>query len=535
MRGKLPLFDHAKSSGATVAATGRAPSLVRACSFSALRISTGLYMRFFHIRLHMSVPGSKSRQTGRLALGCMLLFTMFAMTFPAPAANAQTQTITVTQGVVNLGMTSAVVVTAPAAGTYTVVVVKPTGTKVSLNFTFTATGQTQNATLGNAASGFKAAVDQVGTYNIFLEQGSQVVGTTSLYATNKLNLSMDMVNGGTCWYIAGAQRGTKMFPRFYITYASNAAPITNFTKGIYVTYNYPDGTKLNATWHAKTAAAPDQGGSGGDTGFYIGKFQPTWNFTAVGPWIPTVVAADAFGNTVTYKYSGPAFNVTPATLATSVQLVDAKSAQLVSGLYNGQAVTVKATITYPASAEPVPGFVAPLDSTARGGVVNALIGWGFYNATTSSFGSAKSPGGLIGTVAMTYTGANGTWTGNFNAASLPSLQAGTNYMVVLSASDKASPPNTGFATLTLPAATIQTQTVTSTALSTSVSTLTSVTTAVSTAISTTIKTTISTAISTTTQNAVQNVEAIPTWAYAVMAVLLIVGLAIGYVARRPKR
>jgi hypothetical protein len=441
----------------------------------------------------------------------MLMFTLVAMMFAAPVARAQTQNIAVTQGVVNLGMTSTVVVTAPAAGTYSVVVVKPSGAKASLDFTFTAAGQTRNATFGNATAGFNAAVDQVGTYNIFLEQGGQVLGTTSMYATDKLNISMDMVNGGSCWYIAGATRGTKMFPRFYITYASNGVPINNNITGIHVTYTFPDGTKVNASWHKPTVEAPVQGGSGGTTGFYIGKFQPNWNYTAVGPWIPTVTAGDAYGNTVTYKYSGPAFAVSPATLATSVQLVDPKSGQLVSGFYQGQSVTVKATITYPTNAEPVAGFVAPLDSAARGGVVNALVGWGFYNTTSNSFGSAKTPGGLISQVAMSYTGANGTWTGNFTPTSLPSLQPGTNFVVVVSAADKASPPNSGLATLTVAPATIQNVTTTETTLSTVVSTATA------------------------TSSVAQAAASIPTVVYAGMAILLVVGLIIGYIVKVPRR
>ncbi len=471
-------------------------------------------MRFLINASPMRHTIPKARQTARLALGSVLLFTMFAATFAAPAAYAQTQSIAVTQGIVNLGMTTNVVVTAPAAGTYTVVVAKPSGAQASLNFTFTAAGQKQNATYGNAAAGFKAAVDQVGTYNIFLEQGGQVVGTTSLYATNKMNLSMDMVNGGVCWYIAGAARGYKMFPRFYITYASNGQAITNATKGIYVTYNYPDGTKLNASWHRPTAAAPDQGGSGGSTGFYIGKFQPNWNYTAVGTWVPTVTAADAYGNTVTYKYTGPAFTVTPATLATSAQLFDVKSGQLVSGLYNGQSVKVQATVIYPTNQETVPGFAGPLDSATRGGVVNALLGWGFYNTTSNSFGRAKTPGGLIAQVPMTYTGANGTWTGKFNATSLPSLQTGTNFVLVLTAADKASPPNTGLALLTLPPATLQNVTTTATAVSTLVSTVTSVSSAVST---------------------VAGAAGLSTEIFAGMAILLVVGLIIGYIMKVPRR
>jgi len=437
-----------------------------------------------------------------LAVGSLLLFTMLATTFPATAAHAQTQTIAATPGVVNLGMTSTIVVTAPAEGTYAVVVVKPSGTRLLLNYTFTAPGQAQNATFGDAASGFKATIDQVGTYNVFLEQGSMLVGSTSLYATSKLNLSMDMVTGGTCTYISGATRGTKMLPRFYVTYASNGAPITNVTKGIYVTYALPDGTKANATWHPPSTAAPDQGGAGGDTGFYIGKVLPNWNYTAVGPWVPTVVVGDAFGNTATYTYSGSPFTISPATLTMGVQLVDARTGEMVSGLYGGQLVTVRATVTYPTNAEPVPGFVAPLESAARGGKVNALVGWGFYNATTNTFGG-KTPGGLIGAVVMTYASAISTWTGNFNATALPTLQAGTNFVVVVTASDEASPPNTGLAMLTLPPAAIQTTTTTAT--------------------------------QTVTTTATRTAEGISTVVYAAMAVLLVIGVIVGYVARATRK
>ncbi len=429
-----------------------------------------------------------------MALGYLILFTMIAMTFQSPTANAQTQTITATPGVVNLGMTSTVAVTAPAAGRYSVIVVEPSGTKVSLNYTFAAPGQTQNATFGNGTSGFESMVDQVGTYNIFLEQGTQVVGATSLYATNKLNLSMDMVTGGTCAYISGATRGTKMLPRFYVTYASNGAPITNLTKGIYVTYTLPDGTKANATWHPPSTTAPDQGGAGGNTGFYIGKFMPNWNYTAVGPWDPTVTVGDAFGNTVTSTYGGSPFTVLPATFAMDVQLIDAKSGELVSGLYDGQTVTVKATVTYPTNAEPVPGFVAPLDSATRGGKVNGLVGWGFYNETTNTFGGDQ-PGGLIGTVAMTYSSSISTWTGNFNATSLPALTFGTNFIVVVTASDEASPPNTGLETLKLPPAAVQTVTTT----------------------------------------AVQSSEAIPSVAYAGMAIFLVMGIVVGYIVKASRK
>jgi hypothetical protein len=397
-------------------------------------------------------------------------------------------------------MTTSVAVVAPAQGTYTVVVVAPSGSRTLLNYTFTAAGQTKNATYGSSSSGFKALVNQVGTYNVFVEQGTQVVSSTSFYATNKLVVSMDMVTGGTCDYIAGQPRGEKFFPRFYITYASNGAPMTNNTKGWYVTYTLPDNSKVNATWHKPTVEAPNQGGSGGDTGFFIGKFQPTWNYTNVGPWSPVAVMGDAAGNTATYRYIGPAFLITPAQLATSIQIVDATTGQTVTGLYNGQGVVIKATITYPTNPEPVSGFVGPLDAATRGGSVAAQVGWGFYNRTSGAFGGT-SPGGLLGTVLMTYTGSNGTWTGQFKSSSLPTLPTGANYEVVISSTDKASPSNTGFATSILPPATLSS---------------------------------LSTTTTTSTQTIVQTIQSIPTVVYAALAILLILGVLIGYIVRVPR-
>jgi hypothetical protein len=462
-------------------------------------------------------PGITESSSAKFTMKWLVALSLAAL-LAAPmvtSVHAQTQYVTVTPGYINLGMVTTISVTGPAAGAYTVVVVGPDGTSNSLPFTFTSAGQVVNATYGNSTAGFKAVVNKVGTYNIFLEQGGQVVSSTAMSATNKLLVSMDMVDGGLCNPLSGAPRGTKLFPRFYVVYASTGAPMTTNSTGAYVTYNYPDGARLNASWHKPTAEAPNFAGSGGNTGFFIGKFQPNWNYTSVGPWIVSATAGDAAGNKATYVYSGPAFTLTPATLATNLQLVDSHSGALVTGLYNGQAVTVKATITYPTNAEPVSGFVGPLDAATRGGAVSALLGWGYYNATSNSFGSAKTPGGLIAQVPMTYSGANGTWVGNFTATSLPSLQAGATFVIVVNSADKASPSNTGQAIVTLPTATMNNVTTTATSVSTAVSTVTSTMTSVS---------------STATQAA-----GVPTVVYAGMAILLIIGLVIGYVMKVPRR
>ena len=275
------------------------------------------------------------------------------------------------------------------------------------------------------------------------------MASTTFLATNKLNVLMDMVNGGTCVYINGATRGTKMFPRFYVSYASTGALFTNVTKGAFVTYTLPDGTKANATWHKANTISQST------VGFFIGTYQPTWNSAFVGPWNPTAVIGDAAGNSATYKYVGSPFVISPVTLSTSITLVNSNNNQTLTGLANGTSGTIFAIIAYPTNAEAVPGFVAPLDSSIRGGVVTAQVGWGYYNTTSGTFGSAKNPGGQIAQVTMTYTGKSGIWAGNFSASSVPAIKSDASYEVIVSSKDKASPSNTGFAIANVAPATAQ--------------------------------------------------------------------------------
>ena len=421
----------------------------------------------------------------KVALMGFLVASVFAVSLiTVPVASAQSQPIAAIPGSVNLGMTTSIVVTAPSAGSYTAIVKQPNGTEATYTFDFASSGEVLNATYGNATSGFDAVVDQTGTYGVFLEQGSTVISSTAFYATNKLLVSMDMVNGGECAYIAGATRGTKMFPRFYIYFASDGVPMTNLDPGALVTYTLPDGTARNATW--------DRGAH-----LFVGKLQPSWNYTDVGAWNPSAVIRDAAGNEATFNYSGSPFVITPVQLDSSVQVTNS-AGQVVTTLSDGVSATIEATITYPTNAEPVPGFLGPLD-TARGGSVTAKVGWGFYNVTSGTFGGS-APGGLIGTVALTYTGSNGTWTGQFESNNLPTLPAGATYQVVVDSHDGASPSNTGFVSEVL----------TSGAASSAQS--------------------ITTSVSTVTEA----VETIPTVVYAALAMLLILGLIIGLIIRVPR-
>lgn len=289
-----------------------------------------------------------------------------------------------------------------------------------------------------------------------------------------------------------------MFPHTYVTYASNGAPWNNNSAGWSVKILTPDGKVTAETWDPYSVA------------FEAGVL-PNWNYTYVGTWSPQINASDSIGNVGVYKYSGSPFTINPATLSTAIQLTDAKTNQTVTSLYSGETVNIKATITYPTNAEPVTGFVGPLDSATRGGVVTANIGYGYFNASTKAYGgSAKNPGTLLQAVAMTYSGANGTWTGQYTAASLPTLPAGQTIEVVVTSADKASPPNTGLATLNVAPSLAPTTSTTST------TSAPPVTTTVTSSLVTTVS---------------QITQAIPTIAYAGMVILLALGLIIGLILR----
>ena len=451
--------------------------------------------------------GAQPKLNGSLPIRLFLVVSAITLLL-APVvtlpANAQTQVVSASPGYINLGMTTSVSVTAPASGTYSLVVQKPSGAKFDANLSFTEAGQSQNATFGNATSGFKTLVDQVGTYNVFLEQGTETVGSTSFYSTNKLIVTMDMVVAGTCIFVQGISRGEQFVPRFYAHYASNDAPLTASVRGASINFTTPSGQVENAPWDSYSS-------------LFDNAVSPNWNYTFVGSWNPEVNASDGYGNFGTFKYMGSPFVITPAQLSTSIALVDTSTGHNLTSLANGEGMTIMATITYPTNAEPVTGFVAPL-SPARGGAVAAEVGWGYYNTTSGAFGGGKTEGALLGTVPMTYSGHNGTWTGQFESASLPALPAGATYEVVVSSKDSASPVNEGFAMAQIaPTVTVapSTQTVTQVSSSTIVSTAT----------------TLSTVLSSTTQTVISTVQSIPTVVYAALAILLILGLIIGLVIR----
>jgi hypothetical protein len=436
----------------------------------------------------LSKRNVRSKKLSTLVFGALLLVVL-AFSIQVPQVAAQTQYISATPGYINLGMNTTISVTGPAAGSYSLIVLKPSGAKLQLNESFTSAGQVQTAVFGNSTSGFMSLADQVGTYNVFLEQGTTVVSSTSFYATNKLVVNMDMVNGGTCIYVAGVTRGVKMFPRFYLTYASTGGKITNSDKGISVVFTQPGNTKANASWDPFAK-------------LFVGKVFANWNYTNVGPWNPTAVVSDAAGNAGSFNYTGSPYVISPAILSTTIQLVDSKTNKTITSIATGENVTIYATISYPTNPEPVTGFVAPLDATVRGGVATGILGYGTYNATSQSFAGKNS--GQVTKLPLTYSGKNGVWVGSFNAGTLPTLNSSQTFEVVVNSADSASPPNTGSNILNVaPSAALTTVTTSSSHTTQSSSTT-------------------SPAITTS----------IPVWAYAGTTIALIIGVIVGFLARK---
>src|SRR5271170_7874637 len=131
----------------------------------------------------MFAQRSPSNGTRRFTLAALSIMLLLLVAPVFAAAHAQSQVVTATPGYVNLGMAVSMSVTAPASGAYSVVVKEPNGGSAQASLTFTSSGQTLNATFGGASSAFGTTVNQVGTYNVFVEQGTQLVGSTSFYAT----------------------------------------------------------------------------------------------------------------------------------------------------------------------------------------------------------------------------------------------------------------------------------------------------------------------------------------------------------------
>lgn len=208
--------------------------------------------------------------------------------------------------------------------------------------------------------------------------------------------------------------------------------------------------------------------------------------------------------------TGYPFVFSPAQFVTNIQLFNATSTIPIVGLSSGQTINITANVQYSVpNGGAQGGFNGPLDSAIKGGVVVATVGWGFYNTTSNTFGGENGTGGVIATVLLTYSNVSQVWSGTFNSGSLPIVPNATTYEVVVTSHDSASPPNTGFATLSVPLSASQRTNIAITSVSTA--------------------TTVSVAVSTINHT----ITAVPMWnynalVYTAIALVLIVGLVVGF-------
>jgi len=513
---------------------------------------------------------TKLRARASIVLLLFSALTVAGALAPGVSAANPTPVVAATPGYVNLGMNVTITVTAPAAGTYTVSVETPSGSWSSLSMIFTTAGQSKSAVFGFPTAGWGILVNQVGSYNVDVYQGQSLLGTTAFTSTNQILISVDYINCGYCLFIASAQRGQEALIQIHAVYASNNQPIAltaaqGTAQGDVVSYTLPgSGGTATASVHAAGATA-------WSVPWYQGDVWPVWNASWIGNYNPVVNVKDSYGNVGTFNAataSGYGFQIYPANLNQTVTLTDAATGHIVAGMASNENVTVTAKVQYlvlPTALSAVSGFNGPLDAAVHGGVVSALVGYGYFNTTSNTFGSAKNPGGSIATVNLAYSTTTKLWTGTFNTGTLPALPTGvTTYTVIVNSHDSASPANLGTETLAIPpiamianagsgaasTVTVGTATVTATNTVTATSVSTATTTAISTAFTTAVSTLTQTAtstissivssISTLTTSTVsvavstliQTAQAVPSWAYVMMFLFLVIGGLVGFVLKR---
>ena len=353
-------------------------------------------------------------------------------------------TVSVTPASTNLGTTVSVAVNTSAPGTYTVVVTKPDGTNQSqVNYVIdSASGEVQ--TYGNASIGFKTLIDQVGKYSVVLEQNGTKISETSFSAINQLIVELKIVNNGAttnpCFPDYTFSRGDSITVLVLIRYASTGKYVNGaLDRNMTAKFSLPNGTWINAAYAAREAA-------------WTHCFTIDWNYYA-GAWKINATASDPYGNRGIYgNFLEVTYQVTPAPLTISSKVTNHATGQnATSSLANGETLDLSAQVQYlpplgPNQREGPEDYTGSLNAT-RGGIVTALLGWGFYNQTSGKFGgNGSNAGGLEANIPLNYNASSGLWTASYKVPnSLPS----ENYTVVILAKDSASPANTGISVLSL--------------------------------------------------------------------------------------
>ena len=347
---------------------------------------------------------------------------------------------------INLNRTTSIEVeigTSYGAGldNYRVTVTAPDGTTASAWYNFTTAPQTLGRIYGSASADFMTAVDQVGKHDLRLEYWDgaafTLAGMSELQTTDQLRIVFVIRSGSdpfisqhTCPVAQEFLRGAKFLGGGYVYYASTGEAVT----------------------------AANSNALGNVTGAFLGitralKAPPLWHHAWKLPWnAPTgsqrfyLNASDGmgnFGSAVTGTAPFPRVTIVPDTLVVTSRMMNGTGGETVT-FAPGETLRIEAEARYDDKEahetvddpNPVDPYNGPLTS-ARGGQVKAHVGWGAFNATSSMFANTLT------NLTLTFDPATEKWVGTYQ------IPAGTQNLsavqAVITASDGATPPNTGAA------------------------------------------------------------------------------------------
>jgi hypothetical protein len=315
---------------------------------------------------------------------------------------------------------------------YRLTVIAPDASSVAVWYNFSAVG-TMAQVYGDAAAGFMTAVTQVGIYALRLEYFDgityRVDGVAELEATDRLDVVLVLRSASnpatdkhSCPVASELVRGAKFIGGANIYFASTGEAVTD----------------LNSD-----AVGNITGAILGET--HVLHSPPLWHSAFYFPWdAPTgavkfyVNASDGrgnFGSAVTGSGTSPRMTIVPDTLVVSTRIRNGTGPESVL-FAPGNTIRLEVEASYTDHAANNFAYVAPLNGS-RGGQVTAHIGWGAYNVTSGMFENTLT------NLTLTLDTATQTWVGTYQ---IPASTANTTGLqAVVTASDGASPPNTGSA------------------------------------------------------------------------------------------
>ncbi|MBI4392923.1 MAG: hypothetical protein HY556_03865 [Euryarchaeota archaeon] len=409
------------------------------------------------------------KETRSSKVGACLVITlaMVVSLVPMPAGAAPQTTdahiasFTASPSYVNLNRTTTVTMTVSSLygggnDNYKVTVYAPDGSVVASDwFNFTAVGSISK-TLGNTTVDFKAAITKVGAYLIEATHGSAIAASIPLQTTDKLLVVTEFAAASNPWtdihncpIAEEFQRGDEVIARAYVRYLSTGE-ILNGTLVPTAPKNVT-GTLFEETKVINYNAQ----------GFWRAAWFIPWD-KPLGTYSFTVAASDGMGNSGTgvSPKAGVygALKILASILPTTVSTTNASSGAISNAFYPGESVGIVARSVYDlhfahnfeytktnrtlagTPAKPGPGQDYAL-GTDRGGVVQAAIGSGAFNATAGTFADQ------LAKVDLVFNEATGNWMGAWTVPT-DSVLTG-DILVRVTARDGAPTGNSGSGTTSI--------------------------------------------------------------------------------------